>query len=156
MLGYVGKKPDGSYAPFHWKSSLSILDVEISDETYIIQAETAEAYAAAQATSFPPAETSSTVSETSSKVPTDCAADSTSDNLKELSQGVFSHHMAGRCSPQKWMNFYTKVLAKFATQAGLKIGLNVEIAPADGVSNQKVDEIKIALRDLGLEDDVKE
>ena len=53
------------------------------------------------------------------------------------------------------MNFYTKVLSKFATQAGLKIGLNVEIAPADGVSNQKVDEIKTALRDLGLEDDVK-
>ena len=53
------------------------------------------------------------------------------------------------------MNFDTRVLAKFATQAGLKVGLNVEIAPADGVSNQKVDEIKIALRDLGLEDDVK-
>ena len=60
----------------------------------------------------------------------------------------------GDVPPQKWMNFYTKVLSKFATQSGLKIGLNVEIAPEGGVSNQKVDEIKVALRELGLPDDV--
>jgi len=52
------------------------------------------------------------------------------------------------------MNFYTKVLSKFATQNGLTIGLTVQIAPDGGVSNQKVDEIKIALRELGLSDDV--
>jgi hypothetical protein len=60
----------------------------------------------------------------------------------------------GDVPPQKWMNFYTKVLSKFATQSGLKIGLNVEIAPEGGVSIQKVDEIKVALRELGLPDDV--
>jgi hypothetical protein len=42
----------------------------------------------------------------------------------------------------------------YATQSGLKIGLNVEIAPEGGVSIQKVDEIKVALRELGLPDDV--
>jgi hypothetical protein len=52
------------------------------------------------------------------------------------------------------MNFYTKVLSKFATQSGLKIGLDIEIAPDGGVSSQKVDEIKVALRELGLTDDV--
>jgi hypothetical protein len=52
------------------------------------------------------------------------------------------------------MNFYTKVLSKFATQSGLKLGLRVEIAPEDGVSSQKVDEIKTALRELALPDDV--
>jgi hypothetical protein len=36
----------------------------------------------------------------------------------------------------------------------LKIGLRVDIAPADGVSIQKVDEIKTALRELALPDDV--
>ena len=46
MLGYVGKKPDGSYAPFHWKSSLTAFDVELSDDMFIIQRETAEAYVA--------------------------------------------------------------------------------------------------------------
>jgi len=52
------------------------------------------------------------------------------------------------------MNFYTKVLAKYVTQTGLKVALKVEIAPEGGVSNQKVDEIKVALRELGLPDAV--
>jgi len=46
MLGYVGKKGDGSYAPFHWNSSLLLQDVEISDDVFLIQREVAEAYAA--------------------------------------------------------------------------------------------------------------
>jgi hypothetical protein len=60
----------------------------------------------------------------------------------------------GDVPPQKWMNFYTKVLSKFATQAGLRIGLRVEIAPANGISSQRLDEIKVALRELALPDDV--
>ena len=50
------------------------------------------------------------------------------------------------------MNFYTKVLSKFAATAGLKLTLRVEVAPAEGVSPQKVDETKVALRELGLSD----
>ena len=61
---------------------------------------------------------------------------------------------SGDVPPQKWMNFYTKVLSKFAAQNGLTIGLNVEIAPEGGVSDQKVSEIKAALRDLGLSDNL--
>ena len=57
--------------------------------------------------------------------------------------------------PQKWMNFYTKVLSKFASGEGLKITLNVEVSPKDGVSDQKIEETKVALRELGLDDDVK-
>ena len=47
VLAYVGKKPDGSYDPFHWKSSsLTAFDVELSDDMYILQPEIAEAYLA--------------------------------------------------------------------------------------------------------------
>jgi len=35
------------------------------------------------------------------------------------------------------MNFYTKVLAKFASAAGLKLKVTVEVAPDAGVSDQK-------------------
>lgn len=52
------------------------------------------------------------------------------------------------------MSFYTKVLSKFAKQSGLRLGRRVEIAPEDRVSSQKVDEIKTALRELALPDDV--
>lgn len=61
----------------------------------------------------------------------------------------------GEVPPQKWMNFYTKVLSKFSAAESLKIMLDVEISPKDGISKQKVEETKIALRELGLNDDVK-
>ena len=53
------------------------------------------------------------------------------------------------------MNFYTKVLSKFSAIPGLKLTLRVEVAPADGVSAQKVDETKLALRELGLKDSLE-
>ena len=51
-----------------------------------------------------------------------------------------------------WMNFYTKVLSKFAATTGLKLTIRVEVSPVAGVSPQKVDETKVALRQLGLSD----
>jgi len=62
---------------------------------------------------------------------------------------------AGEVPPQKWMNFYTKVLAKHATGGGLKLKVSVELDPEGGVSEQKVQEAKAALRELGLNDDVQ-
>jgi hypothetical protein len=61
----------------------------------------------------------------------------------------------GEVPAQKWMNFYTKVLSKFASARGLKLTVKVEVTPDGGVSKQKVDETKSALRELGLNDDVK-
>jgi len=34
------------------------------------------------------------------------------------------------------MNFYTKVLSKFAATAGMKLRLRVEVAPPEGISPQ--------------------
>ena len=62
---------------------------------------------------------------------------------------------AGEVPAQKWMNFYTKVLSKFAAGKGLKIKIEVEVSQADGISEQKVEETKVALRELGLDDDVE-
>jgi len=60
----------------------------------------------------------------------------------------------GEIPPQKWMNFYTKVLSKFVSGQGLKLTLSVEVAPEGGISPQKVEETKVALQELGLMDDV--
>lgn len=48
------------------------------------------------------------------------------------------------------MNFYNRVISKFATGDGLKLTVKVEIAPTGRVSQQKVDETRGALRELGL------
>ena len=61
----------------------------------------------------------------------------------------------GEVPSQKWMNFYTKFLSKFATALGLKLTVKVEVDSPEGVSKQKVDEAKVALRELGLSDDVR-
>lgn len=151
MLGYVGKKPDGTYAPFHWKSSLTAFDIELSDDVYLIQRETAEAYTAKPV----PAPGSQPQSRPGDRLPEPQPPKPPIPPGTEKSSGVVSRvTWSGDVPPQKWMNFYTKVLSKFAAQNGLTIGLNVVIAPDGGVSDQKVAEIKAALRDLGLPDNI--
>jgi len=61
----------------------------------------------------------------------------------------------GDIPPQKWMNFYTKVLSKFAGGKGLKLTLSFEVAQEGGISNQKVEETKVALEELGLDPNIK-
>jgi hypothetical protein len=41
-----------------------------------------------------------------------------------------------------------------ASARGLKLTLKVEVTPDGGVSKQKLEEMKSALRELGLNDDV--
>jgi hypothetical protein len=53
------------------------------------------------------------------------------------------------------MNFYTKVLSKYATGDGLEITLKVDISPSNGISKQKIDETKVALRELGLDEEME-
>ena len=60
----------------------------------------------------------------------------------------------GEVPPQKWMNFYTRVVSKFATEKDLKLGVTIEVSPESGISTQKIEEAKTALRELGLNDDI--
>ena len=61
----------------------------------------------------------------------------------------------GEIPSQKWMNFYTKVLSKFASGQGLKLVLDFEVAPEGGISPQKIEETKVALQELGLTCDIE-
>ena len=61
----------------------------------------------------------------------------------------------GEVLPQKWVNFYTKVLSRFATSGGLSLTVTASISPADGVSKNRAEETRAALRELGLQDDLK-
>lgn len=56
---------------------------------------------------------------------------------------------------QKWMTFYTRVLSPFALGKGVKLTLNVEISPDEGISQQKIDQVRAGLRDLGLQDNLE-
>ncbi len=62
----------------------------------------------------------------------------------------------GELPPQKWTNFYMKVLTRFATDPSLRIRVRFEVAPDMGVAPNQVEEIKLALRDLGLTERLEE
>jgi len=68
--------------------------------------------------------------------------------------GEKSLRWTGEIPPQKWMNFYTKVLSKLVAAGGLKVNVSIESNPEGGVSDRQVEDVKTALRGLGLNDSV--
>lgn len=62
----------------------------------------------------------------------------------------------GEITTQKWMNFYTRVLSKFATDKNFKLTIKVEFSIEGEVSQQKQNETKVALQELGLNDDINQ
>jgi hypothetical protein len=152
QLAYVGKTTSGAYKPFEFNNALMTADVEFSDDMFVITKETAEAFLKGRATPSAPAP--------SPTVPGIGASGSVQPTLPIAPSPVPSPTSSagltwtGEIPPQKWMNFYTKVLAKFASARGLKLTVKVEATPDGGVSKQKLDETKSALRELGLHDKV--
>lgn len=63
---------------------------------------------------------------------------------------------SGEIPPQKWTQFYTKVLTKLATDKSLNMKLKLEIEIKGDVSGQKRDETRVALQELGLNDEIQE
>ncbi len=64
---------------------------------------------------------------------------------------------SGTIPCQKWTNFYTKVVSPFASVAGLKLRVEVEL-PAEKDEQQakaQLEKMRSALRDLNLDEDVE-
>ncbi|MBI3469744.1 MAG: hypothetical protein HY013_00125 [Candidatus Solibacter usitatus] len=165
VLAYVGKTAAGGYDPFVFGVSISPQEVEISEDVYVITAETAEAYK--QSLSAPPkAVGSGNLFETDGGQATTTASGSgvteatkTGDGEKTaqvpIADKIAALRWSGEVPAQKWMNFYTKVLSRFATTKSLRLTVTVDVAPDGGVSKQAVEETKTALRELGLKDDLQ-
>lgn len=156
QLAYVIKRGDGHYQPFYYQQALSSLDVEVSDDTYIIQPATAEAYRKRVADEAagkpvvavpPPAPTPAPVG--GLPFPPKGAG----DDLTPGGQADFFKRLtwSGDVPPPMWMNFYTKVLSKHAADRNLKLKVSFEASPTAGISKEKIEETKSALRELGLD-----
>ncbi|MCL4466049.1 MAG: DUF499 domain-containing protein [Chloroflexi bacterium] len=61
----------------------------------------------------------------------------------------------GDVPPQKWMNFYTKVLSRFAKGAGLTLKVEFQVDGDGDVTDAKVEETRTALRELGLSENLE-
>jgi hypothetical protein len=152
MLAYVGKTAGGGYEPFCWQSTLGMQDVEISEETFIIRRSVAETYKAAQTVGSAgsgPAAGAGPIYSTGGGTTASPPIVSGQGTRRRL----WCRRSPGRARPpQKWMNFCTKVLSKFSTGTGLKLTLRVEVAPPEGVPVHRIEETRVALRELGLSD----
>ena len=164
VLAYVGKTAGGGYEPFVFGVSMSPQEVEISEDVYVITAESAEAYK--QSLSAPPkAVGSGDLFETKGGQTTTLPGGSSITETTKRGDGekaiqfpiadtVEALRWSGEVPAQKWMNFYTKVLSRFATTKNLRLTVGVEVTPDGGVSKQAMEETKTALRELGLKDDL--
>jgi len=161
-IAYVGKASDGAYEPFVYKRSLSANDVEIADDVYLIVRERADEYVAKKAAPTPPTggaqPTPGPTAPGGGPAPTGAPTGPTPapGGASEPPPGleISGFQWTGEISPQKWMNFYTKVLSRFATAGGLKLTVTVDVDPPGGTTMSKVEETKVALRELGLSEDV--
>jgi hypothetical protein len=59
---------------------------------------------------------------------------------------------SGTVPPQKWANFYTKVLTRFASSGSLKLEVSFEAPVEERQAQSQVDEARSGLKELGLDD----
>lgn len=143
-FAYVGKAADGSYEPFIFKKSLPAGEIEIADDIYLISKAEAEAYVAGKKDPPPPPQ------------PPD---DPMKPHPPKKGSGeqpppatVGGLTWSGDVPPQKWMNFYTKVLAKFVAGSAVKVTVSIDINSPTGIPLASVEETEVALRELKLDE----
>jgi hypothetical protein len=61
---------------------------------------------------------------------------------------------SGQIPPQKWTQFYTRVLTKLVGKPGLELRLDLRVPPGGEVTETTRDEVAAALRELGLDGDL--
>jgi hypothetical protein len=149
LFGYVEKAPDGSYVNLRFGDELSEDAVEISDDVYLIPKDLAESIKAGVK-----AQPDKTIIRGTREAEGEEAAPSTS-RISVPTAKVRWLSWEGDVPPQKWMTFYTKVLSRFHEGGTLKLRVKVEAQSEGGISKPNVEETKVALRELGLSDEVK-
>ncbi len=159
LLAYVGKTGSGDYKPFCFNQALMTTDIEFSEEMFLITKDTAEAYlktkaSAGQGACLPASHAPLAAVETQPRMqsPGTEAGQMRAPQAEQPTSATMA--WTGEVPARKWMNFYTKVLSKFAAARLLKLKLTVEVSPEGGLSKQRIEETKSALRELGLNDEV--
>jgi hypothetical protein len=74
------------------------------------------------------------------------------EGKKALHDGKRKLRWKGSVPAQKWMNFYTKILTRFATSPDLKLEVSFEIPLEREQAESKAGETRSGLKELGLDD----
>lgn len=76
------------------------------------------------------------------------------DDEIEVKTGKNVIRWRGTVPPQKWMNFYTKVLTRFASSPDLKLEVSFEVVIDREQAQSKANETRSGLKELGLDDGI--
>lgn len=160
VIAYVGKRADGFYEPFNFEQPLNALDVEISEDVFIIQRETAVEFrerVKSEAEGSSPAPVGGTAESPQPEPSPGLTPMEGLDGEEGHAPGTpvqtdFFRKLVwtGEVAPHKWMNFYTKVLSKYAGDKTLNLKVSFDASPESGISKERMEETKNALRELGL------
>nr|MDO8099654.1 DUF499 domain-containing protein [Candidatus Njordarchaeota archaeon] len=148
LFGYAEKAPDGSYLGLRFGEKVSESDVEISEDVYLIPKEVAQAIKSGSVP-LPSQVPTSRVPPAAGRIEAPTTAEAI--NLPTVGKLTWE----GIVPPQKWMTFYTKVLSRFPLAEGLKLTVRIEVQPKEGLTKQKVNETKAALRELALPEELQ-
>ena len=88
------------------------------------------------------------------RVRTDQSPDEVDDERPAEKPGKQVIRWRGTVPPQKWMNFYTKVLTRFASSQDLKLEVSFEVTVDRDQAQSKAIETRSGLKELGLDDGV--
>lgn len=166
QIAYVGKVPDGGYDPFNYLQEMNPYEIEISEDMFIISKDAADLYKQAQEK---PDDDEPRIGEGGDDTTGTTIAgpdeedgpegltlpdDDEPDTVVTPESVITGIKWSGEIPAQKWTNFYMKVLTKYVSE-GLKLSVSVEASSGDGISPQKIEETRAALRELGLDDRIE-
>jgi hypothetical protein len=146
----VTRAPSGGYALFKWKDTLSVADIPIDDDTFLLRGDEARNYQDAQGPSKKPSPEAE-VRPTGRSSPTVRSVSEADKSTVGPTRGQAQRaRWEGDLPPLQWMKFYQKVLTPFIPSGGVSLRLSIEIAPRGGLSQHQLEELKQQLEALGL------
>ena len=166
LIAYVGKPTDGKYEPFAYNTALSLSEIEISEDAFVIAKETAEEYLIQQTAEAEQPQIAGNEPAPSSQTETANDSDSAKgessissggdapESATAISEIIKNLTWQGKLSLNDWNRFYSKVLNKLGTSKNIRATVKIETDFADGVSASRVEEVKSGLRELNLSDDI--
>lgn len=150
----VTRAPGGGYGVFKWKDTLSVADIIVDDDTFLLLGDAAKQHAEAQRKPTPsggtPRGLASAEGVTVKSSGTAGAAEPERSTVGPTRGNVRSARWSGELSPLLWMKFYQKVLTPFVSSGAAKLRLTVDLEPKGGLTQHQIDEIRGQLEALGL------
>ena len=211
IFGYAGNTPQSRYDPFYFNQPMSVLEVEISDDMFIIPREVAENIvrekemdttvarieiqkpdapltpgqkqelratlynaddqiisnksvcwkavggAITEGGVFEPGPGNNAFEITAS---CDDAMATVKGSVSPITESapietepekiITSLELSGEMPHRQWANFYRRVLSRFSNDGRLTVNVEIEIEHPDGISREKIEDVQVALRELGL------